>query len=103
MPKKLSFEFKRALDLSDTTTKLVLILGLSNILFIFFANPTNVMTIDVVVSQLINLMFLVYILSCFKNGNCNIFACSIALIASFLFAAKLAINISGALATTKHM
>lgn len=88
--KKATLEIKQILDLNDPLSKLMFTLGLLNICVILVSSKVSVFTLENVFQRMVNILFLLYVLSCFKNGNCNIFAfilsvMSIALMATELF------------------
>ncbi len=91
--KKAALEIKQILDLDDPMSKILFTLGSINMLVTLFTNPLNAYTIDIVLQQLVNLLFMLYILSCFKNGNCTIFSFIIALLTTALLASEITLRI----------
>lgn len=72
--KKAKMEIKQILDIEDPMSKTILALGLLNVFMFFVTTHLSTMNMETVFAMLIHLMFALYMLSCFRNGNCNIFA-----------------------------
>ena len=91
--KKASLEIRQILDLEDPISKILFTLGLANIVVMLMTTKFTTYSIDITLNQLVNLMFMLYVLSCFKNGNCNIFAFIISMLVITLLVAELALRI----------
>lgn len=92
--KKAALEIKQILDLEDPISKILFTLGLVNItLALVMTTTLNAYSIDTALQQLVNLMFMLYVLSCFKNGDCNIFAFIISMITISLLVAEIALRV----------
>tara|TARA_Y100001936_G_scaffold234196_1_gene260956 strand:+ start:379 stop:681 length:303 start_codon:yes stop_codon:yes gene_type:complete len=82
-------EIKQILNLQDPLAKTLFFLGIANILFLLIVNKINTTAIDMALQQLVNVLFMLYVLSCFKNGGCNVLAFVISMLAILLLAAEL--------------
>ena len=91
--KKAALEIKQILDLNDPMSKILFTLGSINMLVTLFTNPLNAYSLDLVLQQLVNILFMLYILSCFKNGNCTIFAFIITLLTIALLASEITLRL----------
>ncbi len=91
--KKAALEIKQFLDLEDPISKTLFILGLVNITVALITTSLNAYSIDMALQQLVNLMFMLYVLSCFKNGDCNIFAFIISMLTISLLVAEITLRV----------
>lgn len=86
-------EIKQILDLKDPMSKLIFTLGFMNIVLSLLTNSINLASLDMSIQQIVNILFLLYILSCFRNGDCNIFAFIISIMVVALLAAELVLRV----------
>lgn len=93
MMKKAAMEIKQILDLDDPISKILFTLGIVNMVVTLVTGPMDGFLIDQALQQLANLLFMLYVLSCFKNGDCNIFAFIISMITIALFASEITLRI----------
>lgn len=91
--KKAAIEIKQILDINDPITKLLFTLGVANIVVTLITSKLNAYSIDLVIVQLVNLLFLMYILSCFRNGNCQMLSFIIAMITIILLISEITLRI----------
>ena len=91
--KKAALEIKQILDLDDPMSKILFTIGLVNMLVTLIISPLNPFSIDMALQQLVNLMFMLYVLSCFKNGDCNIFAFIISMVTIALLASEITLRV----------
>lgn len=91
--KKVSMEIKQILDLDDPISKIHFTLGLTSMVVTLMTSPLNAYSIDMALQQLVNLMFMLYVLSCFKNGDCNIFAFIISMLTITLYAGEITLRV----------
>ena len=91
--KKASLEIKQILDLDDPISKILFILGLTNMVVALMTSRLNASSIDIALQQLVNLLFMLYVLSCFKNGDCNIFAFIISMLTIALLAGEILLRV----------
>lgn len=87
-------EIEQVLNLKDPMAKLIFTLGMINILVTIVAGTLSTSLIDLTLQQLVNLLFLLYVLSCFKNGNCNMLAFVVSVLTILLFAADIILRIT---------
>ena len=71
---KTAIEIKQVLDLDDPVSKALLVLSLLNIALILATTRLDAAAAQSVIMQLVNTLFVLYVLSCFRNGSCNVFA-----------------------------
>ena len=91
--KKATLEIKQILDLDDPISKILFTLGVVNMLVTLMTGRLNVYSIDMALQQLVNLMFMLYVLSCFKNGDCNKFAFIISMLTIALLAGEITLRV----------
>lgn len=91
--KKAAIEIKQTLDLDDPMSKMLFTLGLCNMMVALVTSPLNADSIHVALKQLVNLLFMLYVLSCFKNGDCNIFAFIISMLTIALLAGEITLRV----------
>lgn len=91
--KKAALEIKQILDLDDPMSKILFVLGLTNMVVSLVTNPLNAYSLDLALQQLVNLLFMLYVLSCFKNGDCNIFAFIISMLTIALLAGEITLRV----------
>ncbi len=91
--KKVAMEIKQILDLEDPMSKILFILGLTNMVVALMTSPLNAYSIDLALQQLVNLLFMLYVLSCFKNGDCNIFAFIISMLTITLLVGEITLRV----------
>lgn len=91
--KKAALEIKQILNLEDPMSKILFILGLTNMVVTLVTSPLNAISIHFALQQLVNLLFMLYVLSCFKNGDCNIFAFIISIFAIALLVAEVTLRV----------
>ena len=91
--KKAALEIKQILDLDDPMSKILFVLGLTNLVVALVTSPLNAYSLDVALQQLVNLLFMLYVLSCFKNGDCNIFAFIISMLTIALLAGEITLRV----------
>ena len=91
--KKAALEIKQILDLDDPISKILLILGLTNMVVALMTSPLNDFSIELALQQIVNLLFMLYVLSCFKNGDCNIFAFMISMLTIALLAGEISLRV----------
>ena len=87
-------EIEQVLNLKDPMAKLIFTLGMINILVTIVAGTLSTSLIDLTLQQLVNLLFMLYVLSCFKNGNCNMLAFVVSVLTILLFAADIILRIT---------
>ena len=87
-------EIEQVLNLKDPMAKLIFTLGMINILVTIVTDTLNTSLIDLTLQQLVNLLFMLYVLSCFKNGNCNMLAFFVSVLSILLFAADIILRIT---------
>lgn len=71
-PKKLALELKQVLDLDDKKSKIIFAFGLINIIIMLATSHINADLLSLSIQHIVNLLFLLYVLACFKNGGCHI-------------------------------
>lgn len=71
---KTRIEIKQLLDLDDPLSKMITTLAIVTIALRFVVAPLDEMTIGLVLSDIVNFLFILYTLSCYRNGGCNIYA-----------------------------
>lgn len=87
-------EIKQILDLDDPMSKILFTLALTNIIVsLVMSSPLNADSIDIALQQLFNLLFFLYVLSCFKNGDCNIFAFIISMLTITLLVGEITLRV----------
>lgn len=91
--KRAALEIKQILDLDDPMSKILFVLGLTNLVVALVASPLNAYSLDLALQQLVNLLFMLYVLSCFKNGDCNIFAFIISMLTIALLAGEITLRV----------
>uniref|UniRef100_A0A6C0IZG6 Uncharacterized protein n=1 Tax=viral metagenome TaxID=1070528 RepID=A0A6C0IZG6_9ZZZZ len=91
--KKAALEIKQILDLDDPISKILFILGLTNMVVALMTSPLNDFSIELALQQIVNLLFMLYVLSCFKNGDCNIFAFMISMLTIALLAGEISLRV----------
>jgi hypothetical protein len=91
--KKAAMEIKQILDLEDPMSRILFTLGLTNLVVSLMTSPLNAYSIDTALQQLVNLLFMLYVLSCFKNGDCNIFAFIISILTIALLAGEITLRV----------
>lgn len=87
-------EIEQVLNLKDPMAKLIFTLGMINILVTLVTSTMNAHLIDLTLQQLVNLLFMLYVLSCFKNGNCGILAFLVSVLSILLFSADIILRIT---------
>jgi len=91
--KKAALEIKQILDLDDPMSKILFVLGLTNMVVSLVRSPLLADSLDLALQQLVNLLFMLYVLSCFKNGDCNIFAFIISMLTIALLAGEITLRV----------
>tara|TARA_B110000285_G_C15114831_1_gene613428 strand:+ start:335 stop:622 length:288 start_codon:yes stop_codon:yes gene_type:complete len=91
--KKAAMEIKQILDLDDPMSKILFTLGLCNMIVALVTSPLNAYSIDIALQQLVNLLFMLYVLSCFKNGDCNLFAFIISMLTIALLIGEITLRV----------
>lgn len=91
--KKAALEIKQILDLDGPMSKILFVLGLTNMVVSLVTSPLNAYSLDLALQQLVNLLFMLYVLSCFKNGDCNIFAFIISMLTIALLAGEITLRV----------
>ena len=91
--KKAALEIKQVLNLEDPMSKILFTLGLTNMVVSLMTMPLNAYSIDIALQQLVNLLFMLYVLSCFKNGDCNIFAFIISMLTIALLIGEITLRV----------
>lgn len=91
--KKAALEIKQILDLDDPMSKILFVLGLTNMVVLLVRSPLIADSLDLALQQLVNLLFMLYVLSCFKNGDCNIFAFIISMLTIALLAGEITLRV----------
>ena len=86
-------EIKQILDLDDPLSKMLFTLGLINMVVALVTSPPNASSIDTAIQQLVNILFMLYVLSCFKNGDCNILAFIISMITIALMVMEITLRV----------
>ena len=90
--KKTALQIKQILDLNDPLSKILFTLGLANLFVTLITASITADTVNIAIQQLVNLLFMLYVLSCFKNGDCNIFAFVISILSIALLAGEIALR-----------
>ena len=83
MSKKISMEIKQMLDLNDPLSKTLLALGACQMFLKFLTN--NMYSVDNAIQNIVCILITLYVLSCFRNGNCTKFAYVVSLFLILLF------------------
>lgn len=91
--KKASIQIKQALDLDDPQSKLLLTLGAANVAVMLLTMPFTAALIDSILQQMVNLLFMLYVLSCFRNGECNLLALVISMMAIALLFSEVVLRV----------
>lgn len=91
--KKAALEIKQILNLDDPMSKILFVLGITNLVVALVTSPLNAYSLDLALQQLVNLLFMLYVLSCFKNGDCNIFAFIISMLTIALLAGEITLRV----------
>lgn len=91
--KKATLEIKQLLDIDDPMSKILFTLGFVNMLVALMTSRLNAYSIDIALQQLVSLLFMLYVLSCFKNGNCNLFAFIISMLTIALLACEITLRV----------
>lgn len=89
-----SIEIEQVLNLKDPMAKLIFTLGIINLLVTLVTSAMTPHLIDLSLQQLVNLLFMLYVLSCFKNGNCGILAFLVSVLSILLFSADIILRIT---------
>lgn len=87
-------EIEQVLNLKDPMAKLIFTLGMINLLVTLVTSAMTVNTIDLILQQLVNLLFMLFVLSCFKNGNCSVLAFVVSVLTILLFSADIILRIT---------
>ena len=86
-------EIKQTLDLDDPVSKILFTLGLVNMVVTLMTSPINAFSLEIAIQQLFNLLFMLYVLSCFKNGDCNVLAFVISIMTVALYTSEITLRI----------
>tara|TARA_B100001778_G_C18592780_1_gene633073 strand:+ start:315 stop:695 length:381 start_codon:yes stop_codon:yes gene_type:complete len=89
-----TIEIKQLLDLDDPLSKMILTLAIVTMALRLVSNPLDDVLIGLLLSDIVNFLFILYTLSCYRNGGCNIYAMVAALFVILLLIMRIMVVVN---------